>query len=112
MPLSPLFLAATAYATVVPGGSLGDTTWSLAGSPYVVQGDVTVLAGATLTIDPGVEVRFAHRFARVWRIHLISAAVAKLRRALRRLAKWTIKPRRILHRIRHDRSVLESFRVE
>ena len=34
------------------------TEWSLANSPYVIQQDITVLAGATLTVDPGVEVRF------------------------------------------------------
>ncbi|MEM6931006.1 MAG: right-handed parallel beta-helix repeat-containing protein, partial [Myxococcota bacterium] len=45
--------------TTVPGGTLGNTTWDLAGSPWIVQGDVTVLAGATLTIQAGAEVRFA-----------------------------------------------------
>jgi len=51
--------------TNVPGGTLAtDTTWTLAGSPYVVQGALTVAgtdggdAVTTLTIEPGVEVRF------------------------------------------------------
>src|SRR5687768_4070176 len=58
MPLA-LLLARVASATVVPGGSIGTTTWDVAGSPWVVQGDVTVLAGATLTIEAGVDVRFS-----------------------------------------------------
>ncbi|MEA2972636.1 MAG: hypothetical protein QOG82_1094, partial [Actinomycetota bacterium] len=46
-------------ATSVPGATIStDTTWNLAGSPYVVSGDVTVSAAATLSIDPGVVVQF------------------------------------------------------
>ncbi|MEQ1505583.1 MAG: right-handed parallel beta-helix repeat-containing protein, partial [Myxococcota bacterium] len=52
-------LSSVANATVIAGGSLSTQTWTAAGSPYVVQGDVTVLAGATLTIEDGVEVRFS-----------------------------------------------------
>ncbi|MEZ4235412.1 MAG: right-handed parallel beta-helix repeat-containing protein [Myxococcota bacterium] len=56
----PLLLSASAaWATVVPGGVIGTTTWTAANSPYVVQGDITVPAGATLTIQAGVEVRTA-----------------------------------------------------
>jgi hypothetical protein len=32
--------------------------WTLVGSPYIVVGEVTVPAGQTLTIEPGVQVRF------------------------------------------------------
>ena len=47
-----------ASATDVSGQITSDETWDLAGSPYNVTGDVTVL-GATLIIDPGVTVNFA-----------------------------------------------------
>jgi hypothetical protein len=35
-----------------------NTTWTLASSPYVLDGSVTVAAGVTLTIEPGVIVKF------------------------------------------------------
>jgi len=52
-------LAAPASAqTVVPAGNLvGSQTWSPAGSPYILTGDVTVPAGITLSILAGTDVR-------------------------------------------------------
>ena len=44
--------------THVSGPISASTTWTTAGSPYVIDGDINVLAGATLTIDPGVVVKF------------------------------------------------------
>jgi hypothetical protein len=35
-----------------------DTSWSIEHSPYIVTGDIVVKRNATLTIQPGVEVRF------------------------------------------------------
>jgi hypothetical protein len=53
--------AQAAPASTPVCGPLGNSTWSLAGSPYDVCGStgVTVPAGVTLTIDPGVTVQFA-----------------------------------------------------
>ena len=42
----------------VAGAVTTDTVWSLAESPYEVTGDVTVQAGVTLQIEPGVVVQF------------------------------------------------------
>jgi len=49
--------------TYVTSHIMTNTTWDLAGSPYIIQGDINgdiwVDSGSTLTIDPGVIVRFA-----------------------------------------------------
>jgi hypothetical protein len=45
--------------TIVDGNILTDTTWTAAGSPYIIEAStVKVRFGSTLTIEPGVEVRF------------------------------------------------------
>ncbi|HMR76354.1 MAG TPA: right-handed parallel beta-helix repeat-containing protein, partial [Polyangiaceae bacterium] len=55
-----LFVTApAAAATTITGGNVINQTWSPAGSPYIVQGDVTVPAGAFLTIQAGTTVQFA-----------------------------------------------------
>jgi parallel beta-helix repeat protein len=43
--------------TIIPGGEVFGT-WTSSGSPYLVQGDITVSEDSTLTIEPGVEVNF------------------------------------------------------
>ena len=46
--------------TVIPGGIIDtNTIWSPAGSPYIVQGDLIVIVGVTLEIQPGTVVQFA-----------------------------------------------------
>ncbi|MGH2921405.1 MAG: DUF6531 domain-containing protein, partial [Gaiellaceae bacterium] len=58
--LVALFALATppvAGATNVSGTISTNTTWTAANSPYVMTGNVTVNAGVTLTIEPGVTVQ-------------------------------------------------------
>src|SRR6266513_547838 len=46
--------------TNVSGGIYSNTTWTLANSPYIVVDTVVVFPGVTLTIQPGVVVKFAY----------------------------------------------------
>jgi hypothetical protein len=43
--------------TNVSGGIYQNATWSLSGSPYIVNGSVVVFPGVTLNIEPGVEIQ-------------------------------------------------------
>lgn len=52
-------LAAPAMALDVSGFIGTDTTWTVADSPINVLSDLYVIHGALLTIEPGVQVRFA-----------------------------------------------------
>ncbi|HRP38235.1 MAG TPA: right-handed parallel beta-helix repeat-containing protein [Chitinophagales bacterium] len=45
--------------TNVSGGIYSNTTWTLANSPYIVVDTVVVFPGVTLTIKPGVVVKFS-----------------------------------------------------
>ncbi|WP_224371645.1 beta strand repeat-containing protein [Hyalangium versicolor] len=46
-------------ATNVMGTLPSNSTWTPAGNPWVLTGDVTVPQGVSLTIEPGVEITFA-----------------------------------------------------
>ncbi|MCD4722384.1 MAG: right-handed parallel beta-helix repeat-containing protein [Desulfobacula sp.] len=54
-----IVLALNVYAdTNVSGNIFTDTTWDSTGNPYIVTEDIYIDAGATLTIEPGVVVKF------------------------------------------------------
>jgi len=59
IPTLILFLISTVgYSqTTINAGNVSGT-WNKAGSPYLVQGDINVLAGQKLTITEGVKVEF------------------------------------------------------
>ena len=46
------------FRSISGGVITSDSTWSVAGGPYLVTGDVTVQSGVTLTVEAGVEIRF------------------------------------------------------
>jgi hypothetical protein len=53
-----VFGAYTSFAqTAVSGGIYQNTSWTLAGSPYIVNSSIVVFPGKTLNIEPGVEIR-------------------------------------------------------
>ncbi len=53
-----LFFQCVEAQTNISGAIVTNTTWNLAGSPYIVTGTVTVNNGITLTVDSAVVVRF------------------------------------------------------
>jgi predicted outer membrane repeat protein len=48
--------------TIIPAGYVSGT-WSAAGSPYLIEGEITVHTDSTLVIEPGVEVNFQGNYA-------------------------------------------------
>jgi len=57
--LTTLFIATSGFGqTDVSGVISSNTTWTLANSPYIVTGNILVNEGITLTIEPGVIVKF------------------------------------------------------
>ena len=55
--LLTLGVLSTKAQTNLSGGIYQNATWSLAGSPYIVNGPIVVFPGVTLNIQPGVEIR-------------------------------------------------------
>ena len=53
-----LVMGLSAHAKDVGGPILEDTTWTKVDSPFIVKQHVTVIEDVTLTIEPGVTVKF------------------------------------------------------
>ncbi|MEI6400176.1 MAG: right-handed parallel beta-helix repeat-containing protein [bacterium] len=49
----------TSAKTIISNDITSDTTWTKTGSPYIISTDVYIAPSVTLTIDPGVVVKFA-----------------------------------------------------
>ncbi|MEM4701112.1 MAG: NosD domain-containing protein, partial [Candidatus Bathyarchaeia archaeon] len=65
-------LLPTVKATYVEGEITIDTVWTLVDSPFILSGNVTVRDGVTLTIEPGVEVKFGGKFSLIINGRLIA----------------------------------------
>jgi len=48
--------------TQVSGTISSNTTWTLTESPYLVTSNITVAENVTLTIDPGVVIKFSNTY--------------------------------------------------
>src|SRR5437870_4711822 len=61
--LTLIFLTVISFTlkaqTSVSGGIYSNTTWHKASSPYIVSDTIVIFPNVTLTIEPGVSVRFA-----------------------------------------------------
>lgn len=54
----PLSISTLSAQTFVTGGIYSSTTWTLAGSPYILSDTVVVFSNVKVTIQPGVVVKF------------------------------------------------------
>ena len=86
-------LLPTVGATYVEGEITMDTVWTLVDSPFILSGNVTVREGVTLTIEPGVEVRFGGRFSIIVNGRLIAKGTSEFNRLIKFTSnKETPKP--------------------
>lgn len=67
-------------STEVVSDIITNTTWAIEGSPYVISGNITIAPQSTLTISPGVTVKFAPeaRLQAVGTIHAEGTSVSHI----------------------------------
>ncbi len=63
----------TSAKTIISNDITSDTTWTKTGSPYIISTDVYVAPSVTLTIDPGVVVKFADSNGSIGVIGILTA---------------------------------------
>ncbi len=56
-----LFTSLLTAQTHIPAGNVNGT-WNVAGSPYIIDGEIQIISGDQLTIDPGVAVEFSGHY--------------------------------------------------
>ena len=56
-----VFAAVSFAQTHIPAGNVSGT-WTTSGSPYLIEGEISITAGQTLTIEPGVLVEFQDHY--------------------------------------------------
>lgn len=76
-------LLPTARATYFEGEITKDTVWTLVDSPFILSGNVTIKEGVTLTIEPGVEVRFGGKFSIIVNGRLIAKGTSEFNRLIK-----------------------------
>ena len=74
-------LSAICRAETNVSGSIGTTTWAIAGSPFHVTDTLTVTSGNTLTIEPGVDILFDAGVPMIvyGAIHAVGTAIDSIR---------------------------------
>ena len=71
-----IFLVSDGWSeTTVPGGNISGK-WTIANSPYLIEGEITIPNDSTLMIDPGVIVEFQGHYALEVRGRLLAVGTA------------------------------------
>jgi len=56
-----VFATVSFAQTHIPAGNVSGT-WTTSGSPYLIEGEISITSGQTLTIEPGVLVEFQDHY--------------------------------------------------